>query len=219
MLVLAIEALGHLAGLAFAEYRRFARRQPDEKVESLVRRFSTGSVGQLRELLTYSISATDELASTKDDLIFARGGSREVVDAATEFVVAKHAIRAAMKTGARDTHEVVRQASREERDVGVAWIEFWSEFRDYRNVFFHPERHPWYEFREYFTAMAPLLEHAVISVLTCRLTSPILTRELLYTAVTRAQDRLVVVGTEETIRAAVARPAARASGLRAQLWR
>jgi exodeoxyribonuclease V alpha subunit len=49
-------------------------------------------------------------------------------------------------------------------------------------------------------------------------TSPILTRELLYTAVTRAQDRLVVAGTEDTIRAAVARPAARASGLRARLW-
>jgi len=49
-------------------------------------------------------------------------------------------------------------------------------------------------------------------------TSPILTRELLYTAVTRARERLVVAGTEEAIRAAVARPAARASGLRWRLW-
>ncbi len=48
--------------------------------------------------------------------------------------------------------------------------------------------------------------------------SPILTRELLYTAVTRARERLVVVGTEEALRRAVARPAARASGLRARLW-
>ncbi|HEU4659018.1 MAG TPA: exodeoxyribonuclease V subunit alpha [Capillimicrobium sp.] len=48
--------------------------------------------------------------------------------------------------------------------------------------------------------------------------SPILTRELLYTAVTRARERLVVVGTEEAVRAAVARPAARASGLRWRLW-
>lgn len=48
--------------------------------------------------------------------------------------------------------------------------------------------------------------------------SRILTRELLYTAVTRARERLVVVGTEEAVRAAVARPAARASGLRARLW-
>ncbi len=43
--------------------------------------------------------------------------------------------------------------------------------------------------------------------------SQVLTRELLYTAVTRAQKRLILAGTEETIRAAVARPVARASGL------
>jgi exodeoxyribonuclease V alpha subunit len=49
-------------------------------------------------------------------------------------------------------------------------------------------------------------------------TSPILTRELLYTAVTRARDELVLVGSEEAIRAAVARPVARASGLRSRLW-
>jgi len=48
--------------------------------------------------------------------------------------------------------------------------------------------------------------------------SPILTRELLYTAVTRAQRRLLVAGTEESIRAAVGRPIARASGLRRALW-
>jgi exodeoxyribonuclease V alpha subunit len=48
-------------------------------------------------------------------------------------------------------------------------------------------------------------------------TSPILTRELLYTAVTRAREELIVVATEEAIRAAVARPVARASGLRARL--
>jgi exodeoxyribonuclease V alpha subunit len=47
-------------------------------------------------------------------------------------------------------------------------------------------------------------------------TSPILTRELLYTAVTRARRELILVGTEEAIRAAVSRPVARASGLR---WR
>jgi exodeoxyribonuclease V alpha subunit len=47
-------------------------------------------------------------------------------------------------------------------------------------------------------------------------TSPILTRELLYTAVTRARGELILVGTEEAIRTAVSRPVARASGLR---WR
>jgi exodeoxyribonuclease V alpha subunit len=48
--------------------------------------------------------------------------------------------------------------------------------------------------------------------------SPILTRELLYTAVTRARERLVVVADEGALRAAVARPLARASGLRERLW-
>jgi exodeoxyribonuclease V alpha subunit len=48
--------------------------------------------------------------------------------------------------------------------------------------------------------------------------SRILTRELLYTAVTRARKRLILVGTEEMVRAAVARPVARASGLRERLW-
>ena len=47
--------------------------------------------------------------------------------------------------------------------------------------------------------------------------SPVLTRELLYTAVTRAQHRLTVLGTEAAVRAAVARPVARASGLTAAL--
>ena len=48
-------------------------------------------------------------------------------------------------------------------------------------------------------------------------TSPVLTRELLYTAVTRARGQLILAGTEATVRAAVARPAARASGLRGRL--
>jgi exodeoxyribonuclease V alpha subunit len=48
--------------------------------------------------------------------------------------------------------------------------------------------------------------------------SPIMTRELLYTAVTRARTRLVVAATEDAVRAAVGRPVARASGLRERLW-
>ena len=48
--------------------------------------------------------------------------------------------------------------------------------------------------------------------------SRILTRELLYTAATRARRRLILAGTEESVRAAVARPVARASGLGRRLW-
>lgn len=48
--------------------------------------------------------------------------------------------------------------------------------------------------------------------------SRILTRELLYTAVTRAERHLILAGTEEAIRTAVGRPVARASGLGDLLW-
>jgi exodeoxyribonuclease V alpha subunit len=57
-----------------------------------------------------------------------------------------------------------------------------------------------------------------IAVLLPAPSSPILTRELLYTAVTRARRRVVLAGTEETVRSAVGRPVARASGLRDRLW-
>jgi len=43
--------------------------------------------------------------------------------------------------------------------------------------------------------------------------SPILTRELLYTAVTRAKEKIRVVGPEAAVRGAVERRAVRASGL------
>jgi exodeoxyribonuclease V alpha subunit len=59
-------------------------------------------------------------------------------------------------------------------------------------------------------------DHAVVSL--PESDSPILTRELLYTGVTRARSRVTVVGTEESLRAAIDRPIARASGLRARLW-
>jgi exodeoxyribonuclease V alpha subunit len=47
--------------------------------------------------------------------------------------------------------------------------------------------------------------------------SPLLTRELLYTAITRARRSVIVQGTEAAVREAVAKPAIRASGLAAAL--
>lgn len=47
--------------------------------------------------------------------------------------------------------------------------------------------------------------------------SALLTRELFYTAVTRAEEQVRVIGTEASVRAAVARQAVRASGLAARL--
>ena len=57
-----------------------------------------------------------------------------------------------------------------------------------------------------------------VAVLLPAPSSPILTRELLYTAVTRAKTQVIIAGTEETVRHAVGRPVARASGLRYRLW-
>jgi exodeoxyribonuclease V alpha subunit len=48
--------------------------------------------------------------------------------------------------------------------------------------------------------------------------SQLLSRELIYTAITRARRAIIVVGTEDSVRAAVARPAGRATGLRELLW-
>lgn len=47
--------------------------------------------------------------------------------------------------------------------------------------------------------------------------SPLLTRELLYTAVTRARREVVLIGAEASVRRAVGRPIARATGLRERL--
>lgn len=44
-----------------------------------------------------------------------------------------------------------------------------------------------------------------------------MTRELLYTAVTRAKKRVRVIGSETSVRAALGRRALRASGLRQRL--
>ena len=48
--------------------------------------------------------------------------------------------------------------------------------------------------------------------------SPVLTRELLYTGLTRAKRRVTVVGSAEVLRAGIAERVQRASGLREALW-
>ncbi|NMO91992.1 exodeoxyribonuclease V subunit alpha [Actinomycetospora sp. TBRC 11914] len=55
-------------------------------------------------------------------------------------------------------------------------------------------------------------QYARVSVLLPPPESPLLTRELLYTAVTRARTGVRVVGSAEAVRAAVERPVSRASG-------
>lgn len=57
-----------------------------------------------------------------------------------------------------------------------------------------------------------------VVVLLPGVSSRALTRELFYTAVTRARRSVTVVGTEASVRAAIDRPVARASGLTTRLW-
>ncbi|MBF6327976.1 exodeoxyribonuclease V subunit alpha [Nocardia transvalensis] len=58
-------------------------------------------------------------------------------------------------------------------------------------------------------------QYATVSIVLPGPESTLLTRELLYTAITRARHHVRIIGTEDAIRAAVARRVLRASGLRA----
>ncbi len=60
-------------------------------------------------------------------------------------------------------------------------------------------------------------EYEVVVVALPARPSPVLTRELLYTGITRTKGRLTVVATEEAIRSAVGRATRRSSGLRERL--
>lgn len=57
-----------------------------------------------------------------------------------------------------------------------------------------------------------------VALLLPRQVSPIVSRELLYTAITRARRSVLLVATREVIERAVATPVQRASGLRRRLW-
>lgn len=57
-------------------------------------------------------------------------------------------------------------------------------------------------------------QFARVTVLLPPAASPLLTRELLYTAVTRAREHVHVIGSPDAVRTAVERPVRRASGLR-----
>ncbi|MCI2238502.1 exodeoxyribonuclease V subunit alpha [Kineococcus sp. TRM81007] len=60
-------------------------------------------------------------------------------------------------------------------------------------------------------------QFGAVTVLAAPARSPLATREMLYTAVTRARHRVRVVGSVEAVTAAVQRPLARATGLAARL--
>lgn len=111
-------------------------------------------------------------------------------------------------------------------DVGMAWPD--SETHDLRVFFpvsdggfkkFHPVRLP-----EHETVFAMTVHKSqgsefdeVLLVLPDK-DVPVLTRELLYTGITRARRRVAVWAGEDVIRAAVSRRIRRMSGLRHALW-
>lgn len=57
-------------------------------------------------------------------------------------------------------------------------------------------------------------QYRAVTVLLPAESSPLLTRELLYTALTRARESVLVIATEDAVRTAVGRPVRRTSGLR-----
>jgi exodeoxyribonuclease V alpha subunit len=48
--------------------------------------------------------------------------------------------------------------------------------------------------------------------------SPVMSRELVYTAITRAREKVTVLGTEQVLRQAILRSTRRLSGLSDALW-
>ncbi len=60
-------------------------------------------------------------------------------------------------------------------------------------------------------------QYDTVSVMLPAEASSLLTRELLYTAITRARNHVRVIGTEDSVRAGVQRQVLRASGLRREI--
>ena len=84
---------------------------------------------------------------------------------------------------------------------------------------FHPARLPAHESVFAMTIhKSQGSEFDRVVVLLPEQSSPVLTRELLYTAITRARARVTVVGSEAVIRQGVMEHVWRASGIRARLW-
>lgn len=111
-------------------------------------------------------------------------------------------------------------------DVGVTWApdperpaRVWLAGADGTPRALSPSRLPAHE-----TALAMSVHRSqgseldAVAVVLPEPGSPLLTRELLYTAITRARSRVTLFGSEPSLRAAVARRIERATGLGERLW-
>ncbi len=105
----------------------------------------------------------------------------------------------------------------EAREVGGLRVVFPTPDGRYRKL--APARLPEHELAYALTVhKSQGSEFGHVLVLLPSADSPVLTRELLYTAVTRARERVTLWGSEEAVRAAVSRRTERASGLREACW-
>lgn len=111
-------------------------------------------------------------------------------------------------------------------DVGILWPD--PEAGDLRVFFKGPQG----SFKKFHPARLP--EHETVFAMTVHKSQgsefdevviilpdkeyPVLTRELLYTGITRARDRVEIWGPEKILRSAISRRVARTSGLRDALW-
>jgi exodeoxyribonuclease V alpha subunit len=57
-------------------------------------------------------------------------------------------------------------------------------------------------------------EFAAVAVVLPQAQSALLSRELIYTGITRARERVMLIGSRASLETAIARPSARISGLR-----
>lgn len=81
-----------------------------------------------------------------------------------------------------------------------------------------------FQIRKYESAYAMTIhksqgsEFDTVLVILPQLQSPVLTRELLYTAVTRAKKKVIIWGSEQTLKVCISSKIRRDSGLREKLW-
>lgn len=109
-------------------------------------------------------------------------------------------------------------------DIGVTCrtdegLRVMFEKPDGERVYIHPSRMP-----EHETAFAMTIhrsqgsEFNEVLVVLPPARSPLMTRELLYTAVTRGKKRVVIASDEDTVAAMIGNPMKRMTGLRERLW-
>lgn len=115
-------------------------------------------------------------------------------------------------------------------DLGIVWTASRKDAEDHLYAFFpgpeeSPKRFPLYRLPAHETAYAMTVhksqgsEFEEVLLVLPQSDIPLLTRELLYTAITRAKKKVILWGNEAVIRSAICRRIERTSGLLDALWK